>query len=97
MKNILGIKTMLGIAQNYGNCLKKSWKHFLKCMSKLDDLQTIASGAQRDQKTFSKKTMSKKKLQGISPELQEIEMKNGQIIRDHINSQKIDEIFTKSS
>jgi brefeldin A-inhibited guanine nucleotide-exchange protein len=45
IKNVLTIQTMLSIGRNYGNYLRKSWQYFLKCMSKLDDFHTMATGA----------------------------------------------------
>lgn len=45
-KNIECMKALLEIARYQANFLKKSWIHVLKCMSKLDHMHLITSGAE---------------------------------------------------
>ncbi|OMJ92856.1 hypothetical protein SteCoe_4306 [Stentor coeruleus] len=47
-KNIECMKALLEIAKFEANYLKGSWLHVLKCLSKLDHLHLISSGAQYD-------------------------------------------------
>ncbi|OMJ95949.1 hypothetical protein SteCoe_502 [Stentor coeruleus] len=47
-KNIECMKVLLEIAKFEANYLKGSWLHILKCLSKLDHLHLINSGAQYD-------------------------------------------------
>lgn len=47
-KNIECVKLLLEIAKLESNCLKGSWVHVIKCLSKLDHLHLLNSGAQYD-------------------------------------------------
>ncbi|CAG9330937.1 unnamed protein product [Blepharisma stoltei] len=47
-KNIECVKLLLEIAKLEANCLKGSWVHVIKCLSKLDHLHLLNSGAEYD-------------------------------------------------
>jgi brefeldin A-inhibited guanine nucleotide-exchange protein len=57
VKNVMNIQAMLLLAANEGNCLKASWKHVIKCVSRIDELLTLAGGAK---KVFNSSQVSKR-------------------------------------
>lgn len=89
IKSILCIKRLLYIGKNHGNYLRKSWKYILKCLSQLDDLQTMASGAEREKQLFKTNGNAQTENQMIK----QIELSNSLILREHISSSIIDDIF----
>lgn len=47
-KNIECVKTLLQVATLDGNILKGSWLHVLECISRIDYMHVIGTGARRD-------------------------------------------------
>jgi brefeldin A-inhibited guanine nucleotide-exchange protein len=87
-KNIECIKLLLNIAYSEGDHLKDSWYEVLKCVSELERLSLIATGARSDASVFSSKT---------SVAVLENELKNSQLLLTEIDSSLVDRIFIKSS
>jgi brefeldin A-inhibited guanine nucleotide-exchange protein len=88
IKNIESIKLLLNIAYNEGDRLKDSWFEVLKCVSELERLSLIASGARSDALVFTSKA---------STVVHEIESMNSFLLLSELDSGLIDRIFIKSS
>ncbi len=52
-KNLLCIKQLLQLATYEGNYLRKSWYYVLDCISKIDYMHVLGTGAMRDQDFFN--------------------------------------------
>jgi brefeldin A-inhibited guanine nucleotide-exchange protein len=61
-KNLECIRALLNLATYEGNYLRSSWYYVLDCISKIDYMHVLGTGAKRDAEFFnsqSKKTVSK--------------------------------------
>eukprot|EP01083_Nonionella_stella_P173092 595988_1 len=75
-KNIEAIKTLLKIADEEGNILRKSWVQILKCVSELDVLHLIKSCAVSDSSHFLQEKVAKQ-IYGREQEEADEAPKNG--------------------
>ena len=57
VKNMEAIKTLLDVAVHEGNNLRTSWKDILNCVSQLEHMQLIGSGADVEVRGFVRSFM----------------------------------------
>jgi brefeldin A-inhibited guanine nucleotide-exchange protein len=53
MKNIECIKALLNLATYEGNYLRNSWYYVLDCISKIDYMHVLGTGARKDSEFFN--------------------------------------------
>ncbi|PRP78307.1 brefeldin A-inhibited guanine nucleotide-exchange protein [Planoprotostelium fungivorum] len=107
-KNIESIKTLMDVALTDGNYLHDSWLQILKCMSILEQLHLVGSGASteaiprfnsddmRGSTGLSRNSASTRDLKRPVSMQVNYEMANAQMIAEHINAGAIDKIFSNS-
>lgn len=99
-KNLECIRALLNLATYEGNYLRSSWYYVLDCISKIDYMHVLGSGARGDADFFN--NGAKKNAKVNNPQLQrKIEreqalMHNSQLIVQHIDLNKIDLIIQRS-
>ena len=96
-KNIQCIRALLNLATYEGNYLKNSWYYVLDCISKIDYMHVLGTGAKKDAEFFNtnkrgpKNAQLQKKL-----EREQALIQNSELIVQHIDFNKIDLIIQKS-
>lgn len=86
-KNIECVKTLIQVATHDGNILKGSWLHVLECISRIDYMHVIGTGARRDHEFFYSEGHKNKR------KTNETEQQNCEKIVQHIGADKVDHVF----
>lgn len=63
IKNIECIRALLNLAIHEGNYLRNSWYYVLDCISKIDYMHVLGTGAKRDSEFFNLKNNKGNKSQ----------------------------------
>lgn len=66
-KNLECIRTLLSLATYEGNYLRSSWYYVLDCMSKIDYMHVLGTGARKDSEFFNH---NKKSVAKVNPNMQ---------------------------
>jgi hypothetical protein len=65
-KNIECVKALLNLATYDGNYLNDSWYYVLDCISKIDNLIVIGTGAKKDSEFFKSDNKKKKSVRHLN-------------------------------
>lgn len=98
-KNIESIKCLLEVAITEANYLQDCWLPVLRCISLLEQLHVVGSGAAPDFMGFTEEEIAvrdKSKFRSSFIQFKQFQEMNAPIIADQIDSSFIDRIFTNS-
>jgi brefeldin A-inhibited guanine nucleotide-exchange protein len=99
-KNLECIRALLNLATYEGNYLRSSWYYVLDCISKIDHMNVLGTGAKRDAEFFNQ---SKRQVSKTNSNLQrklereQTLMQNSELIVKHIDMDKLDLIYQRST
>ena len=97
-KNLECIRKLLELATYDGNFLRKSWYYVLDCVSKIDYMYVLGTGAMRDQDFFNSSIGKKQNNPTLQRKIEREQMlhHNSQLIVQSIDMSKIDLIIQKT-
>lgn len=101
-KNLECIRALLNLATYEGNYLRSSWYYVLDCISKIDYMHVLGTGARRDADFFgsaNKRQLAKAGSANLQRKLEreQILMQNSELIVQSVDMNKIDLIIQRST
>jgi len=100
-KNLECIRALLNLATYEGNYLRSSWYYVLDCISKIDYMHVLGTGARRDADFFNanKRQLAKAGSVNLQRKLEreQILMQNSELIVQSVDMNKIDLIIQRST